>query len=557
MLKGLERQLKNRILNRKYRGCSSGVERHVANVNVVSSNLITRFFIYKGLLYRSNCMTEEQQNLALSNTVSVSDAGTCRKKVAVEIPEETIKKAIDKQYQTLQRDAIVPGFRKGRAPRRLLEKRFGKETSEQIKLKLLADASEAALKNEKIDYLREPDIDFEKIELPASGPMKFEFDVEVRPEFDLPPLEGIEITKTKTAVTEGQIDGEIEQLRKWAGMWVPRDGCIENGDQVIADVVVKTEDAEQREKSDNCEIFVRQNGFAGPVLVKDLDKLLVGSKTGDTKEIAVDIPKTYYVEKYRGKKVDVKITVKDIKWLKPAELGEELFKRLQVSNKSELQEKVHASLQRRLDQQTKEEMTGQVYKHLLEKTSFDLPLDIVAEQSKVILQRQYINLLRMGLVKEQVEERLEVLKAASEQQAKEEIKTIFIMNKIAEKLGIETSEEEINGLIAELAIGQGQRPERLRQTMEKDGSLIQLKLQVRDDKCLSKLLESAKITEVEPKPVSEKKPPKETKKTDARPAKKTVKEPLEKKTKAAKKSSEKTDKKETKAKTTTKKKTGR
>lgn len=502
-------------------------------------------------------MTEEQQNLALSNTVSVSDAGTCRKKVAVEIPEETIKKAIDKQYQTLQRDAILPGFRKGRAPRRLLEKRFGKETSEQIKLKLLADASEAALKNEKIDYLREPDIDFEKIELPASGPMKFEFDVEVRPEFDLPPLEGIEITKTKTAVTDGQIDGEIEQLRKWAGMWVPRDGCIENGDQVIADVVVKTEDAEQREKIDNCEIFVRQNGFAGPVLVKDLDKLLVGSKTGDTKETAVDIPKTDHVEKYRGKKTQVKITIKDIKWLKPAEVGEELFKRLQVSNESELQKKVHASLQRRLDQQTKEEMTSQVYKYLLEKTNFDLPLDIVAEQSSIILKRQYINLLRMGLVKEQVEERLEALKAASEQQAKEEIKTIFIMNKIAEKLGIETSEEEINGLIAELAIGQGQRPERLRQTMEKDGSLIQLKLQVRDDKCLSKLLESAKITEVEPKPVSEKKPAKGTKKTDARPAKKTVKEPLEKKPKAAKKSSEKTDKKETKAKTTTKKETGR
>ena len=209
------------------------------------------------------------------------------------------------------------------------------------------------------------------------------------------------------------------------------------------------------------------------------------------------------------------------------------------------------------NKQSKEEMNGQVYKYLLEKTNFDLPLDIVAEQSSVILQRQYINLLRMGLAKEQVEEKMEELKAASEQQAKEEIKTIFIMNKIAEKLGIETSEEEINGLIAELAISQGQRPERLRQTMEKDGSLIQLKLQVRDDKCLTKLLESAKITEVEPKPVSEKKPAKETKKSEAKPAKKAAKEPAERKPKTAKKAEEKTDKKEAKAKPATKKKAGK
>ena len=167
-------------------------------------------------------MTEEQQKLAVSNTVSVADAGPCRKKVEVEIPEDTIKKATDDQYETLQRDAMSPGFRKGRAPRRLLEKRFGKDTSEQIKLKLLADATEAALKDQKIDYLREPDIDFEKVELPADGPLKFDFEVEVRPEFDLPHLEGIEITKTKTAITDGRIDREIEQLQKWAGLWVPQ-----------------------------------------------------------------------------------------------------------------------------------------------------------------------------------------------------------------------------------------------------------------------------------------------------------------------------------------------
>ena len=80
----------------------------------------------------------------------------------------------------------MPGFRKGRAPRRLLEKRFGKDVGEQIKLKLLADASDAAIKDNKLDILREPEINHEKIELPADGPLKFDFEVEVRPEFELP-----------------------------------------------------------------------------------------------------------------------------------------------------------------------------------------------------------------------------------------------------------------------------------------------------------------------------------------------------------------------------------
>jgi trigger factor len=490
-------------------------------------------------------MTEEQEKTASNNTISVADAGPCRKKVSIEIPEETIKKATDEQYQTLQKDALVPGFRKGRAPRKLLEKRFGKDTTEQIKLKLLANASETAIKDQKIDYLREPEIDYKKVELPA----------------DLPPLEGIELTKTKARVSESDVDKEIEQIQKWAGLWTPKDGKIENGDQLVADVIIKTEDDQQEEKIENTQVFVRENGFAGPVLVKDLDKLLIGSKTGDTKETTVDIPKTYYVEKYRGKNVQVKITIKDVKWLKPAELGPELFKRFEASNVSELRQRVQESLTGKLEQQARQEMNTQLYKYLLEKTNFDLPLDIVAEQANAVLQRQYLNLLRMGLAKEQIIEKLEDLKAASDQQAKEELKIFFVINKISEKFAIETSEEEINGYIAQMALSQNQRPEHLRQTMERSGQLSQLSLQIREDKCLAKLLETAKITEVEQKPAAEKKPAKETKKVETKPPKKEVKETKEAAPKkpAGKTAAQKSDKdkKETKPKTAAKKKAGK
>ncbi len=444
-------------------------------------------------------MDEEQQSTIPKNTVTIEPAGPCKKKVAVEIPEEAIRSATDEQYENLRKEAIVPGFRKGRAPRRLLEKRFGKETTEQIKLKLLAEASEAAIKDNELDILGEPDIDFEKIELPAEGPFKFDFEIEVRPEFDLPPLEGIPVTRTKLEVTNEQVDKEVDQLRKWSGVWTPREkGDVELEDQIIGDAILRIEGVEEEEKLNNIEMYVRKNGFIGAIPVEKLDELLIGAKTGDTRNTSVEVPKTYFREDYRGKKVEIEISIKDIKWLKPAELDENFLLRFDVKTKEELRQKVHDMLQHRLENQARTEMAEQIYKYLLDNTSFDLPLDIVAEQATTVLKRQYVNLLSRGLPHEQIDEQMEQLRASSEEHAKQQLKTFFIMDKIAEKLEIEVNEEELNGHIAQLAIQREQRPERMREEMQRDGSLAQFKLEIRQTKCISKLLESAQITEKKP-----------------------------------------------------------
>ncbi len=445
-------------------------------------------------------MAEEQQSTALKNTVTIEEVGPCKKKVVVEIPQETIKNITDEQYNSLRKEALMPGFRKGRAPRRLLEKRFGKETTEQIKLKLLADASDSAVKDNKLEVLGEPDIDFEKIELPDAGPLKFDFEIEVRPDFDLPELEGIAVENSKPEVTEEQIDREIEQLQKRSGIWVPRDdGEVELDDQIIAEVVLKSDEREEEEKLDNIEIMVRQNGFVGAIPVEKLDELLVGIKAGDTRQVSVKVPKTYFRQEYRGQKVDIRITVKDIKWLKPAPLDEDFLRRFGFEDENDLRGKMCDALQGQLETQVRTEMTEQIYKYLLENTEFELPMDVVAEQSATLLQRQYTNLMSLGLRREQLEEQMEQLRASSDQQAQKQLKTFFIMDKVAEQFEIEVSEEEINGHIAQLAIRQGQRPERMREEMVRNGLLTQFRLQVREDKCIAKLLESAKITETKPK----------------------------------------------------------
>jgi len=467
---------------------------------------------------------KEEESPELKNAVTIEEAGPCKKKVIIEIPQAKIKKLTEKQYEDLRKEALVPGFRKGRAPRRLLEKRFGKETKEQIKLTLLSDASKSAIEDNKLQALGEPDIEFEDIELPAEGPLTFDFEIEVRPEFDLPKLEGIPVTKIKLEVTDEQIDREIEQMQRWAGVWTPREEeAVEPEDQIIADAILKIEGIEEEEKLDDIEIYVRKSGFVGAIPVEKLDELLVGAKSGDTRETSVDVPKTFFREEYRGKKVDIKISIKDIKWLKPAELDENFLKRYEVEDQDELREKIHDSLHSRLETQGRTEMTEQIFEYLLDKTDLDLPLSIVAEQANSVLQRQYTNLLMRGLSREQVGEQLEQLKAGSEQQAQQQLKTFFIMDKVADELGIEVAEEEINGQVAQLALQRGQRPERMREEMERNGSLAQFSLEVRQDKCIAKLLETAVITEKKPE-----KKAKGAKKSDKKPAKKAAKKAAKK-----------------------------
>jgi len=462
---------------------------------------------------------QKKEETGPKDIVTIEEAGPCKKKIIIEIAEEKIKKATDKQYEELRKEALVPGFRKGRAPRRLLEKRFGKETTEQIKLTLLADASKSAIEDNKLQTIGEPDIDFKNIELPAEGSLTFDFEIEVRPEFDLPQLEGIPVTRTKLEVTDEQIDREIEQMQRWSGVWTPREeGSVELEDQIIADAVLKIEGIDEDEKLDNVEIYVRQNGFVGAIPVEKLDELLVGANAGETKETSVEVPKTFFREEYRGKKVDIQISIKDIKWLKPAELDENILKRYGVEDEDELREKIRDTLHGRLETQGRTEMTEQIFEYLLDKTDLDLPVSVVAEQANSVLQRQYTNLLMRGLSREQIGEQMEQLQAGSEQQAEQQLKTFFIMDKIADKLDIDVSEEEINGHIAQLAMQRNQRPEKMREDMERNGSLAQFKLEVCQDKCIAKLLETAVITEKKPE-----KNAKKTKKTAKKSAKKAEK----------------------------------
>lgn len=442
---------------------------------------------------------DAQEQQEIQNIAQISDAGICKKKISIEIPEAKIRQALDKKYKDLKKEATLPGFRRGRAPLRLLEKRFGMDISKQTKLELIVEAVDKAIADAKLSILGEPNVDHEKIELPASGPMKFELEVEVRPEFDLPPLENITVKKPKIEVTDQKVEQELSQIQKRYGVWTPKDAPAELDDQVIADVKITLqggdEAAPQVDKRDNIEIYIRKTGFVAGVPVEDLDRLLAGAQRGDTRQADVDVPATFFNEAYRGKKAHLDIEIKEVKYLKPAELDQELLNRFQVESVQQFKDRIRDRLSSQAEQQAKDEMAKQIFDYLKEKINFDLPETVVASQSLSILRRQYSQMLMRGMAREEIEKQLDQLRAGSEQQAKEQLKLYFIMDKLADTLGVEVSEEEINGHIAYVAALRGRRPEKMRQELISDGSLDQFIFNLRQDKSIEKILEKAQIIE--------------------------------------------------------------
>jgi len=491
-----------------------------------------RPFLFKSILYKTLgvLMADEQNTIdeqteqakdEIKNIVNISDAGPCKKKIEIEIPEEKVKGFLDNKYQELRKEAVVPGFRKGRAPMRLLEKRFGTDLSKQSKLELMVSAADEAIKDSKLDTLGDPDIDHEKIELPESGPMKFDFEVEVRPEFELPELEGIAIEKPTFAVTDDIIDAELIALRRRTGVWSPREKAVELDDQIIADVVLVTEGKADRDKRDNIEIYVRKTGFVAGIPVEDLDQLLKDATHGDTRKTTVEIPPTFYNEDYRGKKVEVEITVKEVKVLEPAELNEEFLARYGAADENDLKDMIREQMTHQAEREARSAMSEQVFTYLRDKVELELPESVVASQSLSILQRQYSSLLMRGLSREQVDEQMDQLRAGSEQQAKDQLKMFFIMDKLADKLDVSVTDEEINSHIAYVAASRGRRPEKMREELSRDGSLSQFMVQVREQKCIEKILEKAVVTDVAPDAAKSAAPKKAAAKKTAKTPKKT------------------------------------
>jgi len=455
-------------------------------------------------------VSEEEQQQAdqpkqvAVTVVSIEDVGTLKKKVNVEIPRDQINGKLDENFVELAGTAQVPGFRIGRAPRRLIEKRFGKDVREQVRLTLIGAGVERAIEQEDLKTLGDPDLDLDKIQMPDDGPLAFSFEVEVEPEFDLPELDGIEVIERPRDVTDKDIDEQIENMRwRLAVLEEQNDDVIaEKGDQVHCDLTLDVGDQPPVVQND-IDLNIRAQAIEG-ITFDHLEDILVGAAVGDTKQTEATVSDEHANEAWRGQKARLGITVKKIaRWRLP-ELNDEFARGVGFDTVQQYRDGVKTELEAQKGQQVRRDMEDQIRKYLVANTKFDLPEAMTNRQADRVLIRQVMQLRRMGMPEVLIEERLDELRTGSRDVAVEDLRVMFITGKIARLQEIEVSDEEVNSIIANMAVNQGRRPERLRQEMNRDGSYDNLTGMVREGKVLEKLLENAKITTAPAEPADRK-----------------------------------------------------
>jgi trigger factor len=436
---------------------------------------------------------QEETTLLKINIVSVEDMGTLKKKVTVEVPQDEVDQKLEENYKELTRSAAVPGFRIGRAPRGLVERRFSKEVRDQVRIQLIALAVDQSLEESKLNTLGEPDLDLDTIELPEKGALTFSYEVEVQPEFDLPALEGVEVAENEAEVTDKDIDEQVENYRwQLASLQdVAEGGATEKNDHIEADMVFEVNDEPPVVKHDS-PIDLRPVPFEG-VMFEELGDLLAGLKIGESKTVEAKVADTHENEAWRGKTAKLAVTVKKIfRWERP-EINEELAKKFGYDNVETLREAMKTQLEAQKGQQVRRDMEDQVRKYLLGNVTIDVPEGLAERQTNSVLYRRMLELQQYGIPPVLIEQKLDDLRTKARDQAVDDLKLSFIFGKVARQYEIETSEEEINGVIASLAAQSGRRPERVREEMMRDGTVENVKDMIRERKVLEKMLDKAKI----------------------------------------------------------------
>lgn len=427
----------------------------------------------------------------------IEDAGLLKKKVTVTVTRARIDAKLDEMFGELAGSAQVPGFRVGHAPRRLIEKRFGKEITTDVRNALVGEALNGlAEKKKDLHAISQPDLKLDDIKLPDTGDMSFSFELEVAPEFDLPALEGIEVKKAALEITEARVDEAVENLRGRHAKYEPTEDAAREGDVVLAGAKITGEGIEPLEQH-GLTLRVAPAQIEGLPLL-DLGKDLSGKKAGEAVTMKVKAPEAHPTEAWRNKELTVELTVSQVRRTVLPEINDEWAKAQGLESMAQLREYMKTNLQGRLEYEVQRDLRTQICKHLLETIPFEVPEGVVARHAQQLLLRRYIDLMQQGVPQEKIDENLVQMQAAIGEQAKADLRLSFILGKLADREEIEVGEYEINSRVAAVAQQQNQRPERLRQKMEADGSLSTLVDNLREEKALDRLLEKAKITEGTP-----------------------------------------------------------
>ncbi|MGB8002036.1 MAG: trigger factor [Anaerobacillus sp.] len=414
--------------------------------------------------------------------------------LTVEVDATEVNNALDEAFKKVVKQVNVPGFRKGKMPRSLFEKRFGVESLYQDALDIiLPKAYSEAVEESGIDPVDRPEVDIEQIEKDQN--LIFKATVTVKPEVKLGEYKGLEVEEQDTNVTDEEVEAELKSLQeKQAELVVVEDGELQEGDTAVIDFEgFLGEEPFEGGKGDNYSLEVGSNTF-----IPGFEEQLIGEKAGAEKEVTVTFPEEYHAENLAGQEATFKVKIHDIKRKELPELDDEFAK--DVNENVESLDELKKTTKENLEKQKAEDADVQKKDTLIEKAAenseIDLPSAMVdAEVDRMLqefeqrLQQQGMNLEMYYQFSGQDDK---ALREQMQEDGEKRVRTNLTLEAIAEAEKVDVSEEEVNEELSKMAAMYNMEEEQIRSMLTMQGGTDALKGDLRIRKAIDVLVENSK-----------------------------------------------------------------
>ncbi len=440
---------------------------------------------------------EEEEGELPPIETTVDETGPCGRLVRVLVPVERVTAQIDEAYEELRRTVFIKGFRKGHVPRHVLERRFGKDVSAGVKEQLIDEGFRAAVEEHDLDLALPPEIDAEAVEMTAGESLGFEVSVEVVPEFTLDNYKGLVVQRPAVAVTEEDLDRQVEAIRMRQGEFkTVEDAEIGEADVPVVHMVVLV-DGEEAWRRDELGAHIGDETVGG-LPVPGLRDAFLGATAGESRTLKVTLPAEFPEAELAGQEVDLEITVDEVRRFEAPEATDEWAQGMDFEDLEDLREEVEDELRLARERDADEAVRTAIDDRLLELTSFDVPDGLVQRMVDHAMERQRLALLYRGVPEEQIEELVSGEAKRTLEGSVRECKLYFIYRQIAEQEKLFVTESEIEQRVQAIALNYERRPDEVRAELEEAGRLGSLRQQMREEKVRDFLVQHAEIQDAGP-----------------------------------------------------------
>ncbi|MGL6074010.1 MAG: trigger factor [Fimbriiglobus sp.] len=441
----------------------------------------------------------------LNQKVDISDAGPCRKHVKVTIARNDIDGMIDDQYKKLMIDspAAIPGFRIGKAPRKIIERKYKNEVLADVKTQLLMMSLEQLADEANLSPLSPPELNPNAVNIPDTGDMVYEFKIEVRPEFELASYKELKIKKPVHTFTDAEVAAEAKRLLEPFGPIAPKSGdnpVIAMNDIVTFEGTVM-HDGKELNTFKDVQLTVEKKLALSDGVAEDFGDKVVGAKVGEKRVVEITLSQEIGNESLRGAIVQAHFNVLDIKIRREPEKNEALFENFGVRTEAQFEEFVRTRLGRVMEQTQRNVARSEIFEALAKNANFDLPKDLLDRQSRKALQRRLMEMQSAGMNMNQIQGRIRYLQQDIVRSTANSLKEHFVLQKIAELEKLEIEDEEIEDEIDNIATQTGESPRKVRARLERDDMMEAIATELLERKALDKVLETATFEEYEFNPL--------------------------------------------------------